>query len=79
MTFATFTTVARITMAAASVAGLVVGATAPSRADGNLPHVFVRQQETILIPVPECSELRAVLFGRCTADGVFTADCGCAD
>ena len=79
MTFATFRIAARITIAAASLGVFVVAAAAPSRADGNQPPIFVRPEETILIPVPECSKLRPVLFGRCADDDVFAANCGCTE
>lgn len=79
MTFATFRTAARLAMAATSLAGLLVAAATPSRADGNWPHVTVHHEETILVPAPACSEYRPIVFGRCAREDVFATDCACAD
>ena len=79
MIFAAFRTVAKLAIVSTTFAGLVVGAPAPSRADANLPPILVRHEETILIPVPDCSKSLPVFPGHCPDERVFAADCVCAE
>jgi hypothetical protein len=79
MTFVPFMIAARIATATVTVGMLVAGVPVPSQADGNLPHTVVRQDETILFPVPDCPKCLAVFHGHYPDDDVFAADCVCPD